>query len=230
MSLLKTKQIAGPISGQHGSVILFDGGKAGWSSDLNGALMLPSGPTSARPADEVAQPGHIRHNSETGKLETFDGSIWTGVGISKFSELEDGPGAMAGKARQLVRVNDSADGLEFFPLPLANVVSYRFKVQLSGTIPATTNTFSEVPDGWNVVVNSDDITVTHNLGKTPLGGMYLGSQATAGKFVSRVIGTTASWIELDFNDLNILKINNVTTTNTGAVNSGSVYIYLWFTT
>ena len=77
MSQLKAKQIAGPLVGRTGSALIFDGSKAGWSTDLNSALALPSGPTNARPQDSSV--GHLRHNSTTGKIEAYENGAWTNV-------------------------------------------------------------------------------------------------------------------------------------------------------
>lgn len=229
MSQLKAKQIAGPLTGQAGSAILFDGTKSGWSTDLNTALSLPSGPTSARP--QTAAAGHIRHNSETGTVEAFNGTDWINLGISKFSELVDGPGALqAGKA---IRVNNAGTGLEYFPVPLSNIVSYRFRVNLSGTNPDPNpaNTFANIPDGWTVtLVGAAGLKVTHNLGKTPAGAMYFGLISGSGTaYQSRTIGSAASYVSYDPSNLNELNITTATNTSSGAASGTHFYVQIWFT-
>jgi hypothetical protein len=75
MSLLKVKQLKGPANNDPGSVISFDGTKPVWSSDLSSALLLPQGPSGARPTSPDTA-GYLRFNTDAMLFEGKFAGDW----------------------------------------------------------------------------------------------------------------------------------------------------------
>lgn len=88
MSLLNLKQVAGPKDGALGGVVVFDSGKPNWSTDINSAMVVPTGTTAERP--QIAVEGSLRFNSETQKLEGFEGNEWKEFASPRVIKSEDG--------------------------------------------------------------------------------------------------------------------------------------------
>lgn len=72
MTKLKLKQVDS-TGANSGASLVFDGSAVKWSNNHTGAVLLPSGATSQRP---TGANGHIRYNSETGKVEAFENGTW----------------------------------------------------------------------------------------------------------------------------------------------------------
>jgi hypothetical protein len=77
MSFIKLKQISGPTGeSNNGATIVFENNTPKWTSSNTGALLLPSGNTTARP---TGLNGHIRFNSETNRIEAYENGTWKNV-------------------------------------------------------------------------------------------------------------------------------------------------------
>lgn len=77
MSFIKLKQISGPTGeSNNGATIVFENNTPKWTSSNTGALLLPSGDTTARP---TGLNGHIRYNTETSKVEAYEAGSWKNV-------------------------------------------------------------------------------------------------------------------------------------------------------
>lgn len=145
-----------------------------------------------------------------------------------FSDLADIN--TTGKGGQLLRVKPDATGVEFIPLPLSNIVSYQFRVNFSGSNPNPADLTAQLPDGWTVTVQTtDDLVITHNLGKRPAGAMVFGLLTSGGTtYRGRIISGTME-MQYDINNLNTCMITNITSTNTGSISGSHCYLQLWFT-
>lgn len=77
MSMLKIKQIDSAAGGE-GSILVKEGTKNLWSSQANGAIVLPAGPTSARPESPSA--GMVRQNTDLNLVEGWNGTEWVPLG------------------------------------------------------------------------------------------------------------------------------------------------------
>ncbi|WP_205249364.1 hypothetical protein, partial [Escherichia coli] len=86
-------------------------------------------------------------------------------------------------------------------------------------------TFDDVTDGWTIaLISADDVTITHNLGRAPVGGMFFGNFPSGTNYRNRFIGSTAADLVYDSTNQNVCNINNVTTTNAGALSSSHCYV------
>ncbi len=88
------------------------------------AVILPRGDGASRPTAGVD--GMLRYNSASGKFEGYQAGSWqdilTGAATSSFIGLTDTPVAYA-SAGQMLRVNATEDGLEFFALALNDLAN-----------------------------------------------------------------------------------------------------------
>ncbi len=177
MSLLKLKQIAGPVSGAEGSFVSFNGTTPVWSSALTTGITIPSGTTAERPQTPTA--GMIRFNTETNEVEAFDGTEWVSLQTGSFTDLTDVPSSYTGEEGKLVRVNAAGTGLEFFSFS----AGFTDKIQSTDTtafveteragfsnkvVAGTDNTVALEIIGNSAVTSGDHLVVTHETGEVQL--------------------------------------------------------------
>lgn len=99
-----------------------------------GFLLIPAGTTAQRPVSPVA--GEIRFNTDLGRYEGFDGSVWTGIG----------GGATGGGSDQIFIENGQTVTISYTIPTLQNAMS-------TGPISINSGVTVTVPDGsvWVVL-------------------------------------------------------------------------------
>lgn len=177
MSLLKLKQIAGPVDNAAGSFVSFNGTIPVWSSALTTGIAIPSGTTAERP--QTPTDGMIRFNTETNEVEAFDGTEWVSLQTGSFTDLTDTPDSFTGEGGKLVRVNATGTGLEFF----TPEVGFTDKIQSGDTtafvetertgfenkvVAGSEGVVALEVIGDSEVTTGDHLTVTHQTGEVQL--------------------------------------------------------------
>ncbi|MNR87619.1 hypothetical protein D3C72_185170 [compost metagenome] len=189
MSLLKLKQIAGPVDSTAGSFVSFNGTTPVWSSALTTGIAIPSGTTAERP--QTPTEGMIRFNTETNEVEAYSGTDWVSLQTANFTDLKDAPNSYTDQGGKLVRVNAAGTGLEFF----TPEVGFTDKIQ-----SADTTAFVETErSGFEnkVVAGSDGVVVLEVEGdSTVTTGEKLAVNHEAGE-VQLVARDTAGTADVD---------------------------------
>lgn len=215
-----------------GSIPVVDDSIAKWSEDSTGAILLPTGNTTTRP---TGVNGYLRYNSQNNKFEAYENGNWKNI-ISGLSVQDEGSGI--GATNGITSLNFVGSGVTVtgsggnatvtIPGGSASLQVFTFVVQMTGTNPTS---IIGTPSGWTIdIVTTDDIKLTHNLAKQPIGGVVYGKQSS-GLWITRAFGAAASTltIEYDENDNdNITYLKNVTTTNTSAASGSQAKIVLYF--
>lgn len=231
MSQLKLKQI-NPYGAADGSLILFDGTKPVWSNQQTRGFVIPSGNTSQR-SNPVN--GLIRYNNEVGKLEVYQNNNWSSVlnSESSFLDFADTPNSYSGKSGYVPRVNASETGMDFVQFPTA-IKKYRFRVNYTGTNPTTIDkSIDPSVNDWTIsIINTDDLVITHNLGREPAFCIAYGRDSSiTTKYISKTAGsggTGAFIISYDITNTNQCKIENIITTNVNAASGTHAYFDIYF--
>lgn len=233
MSVVKIKQLAGPVDATKGASIVFDNGVPRWSSTVTSALLLPAGDTASRPSTSAN--GMLRYNSTTDKLETYENGSWVDVRSATFASLTDGPGVL--QANKLVATNSSGTALEYIDKPVVKptLTKYSFRLNFNGNSDGSPSSYQDVPNGWAIALNTSTVVVTHNKGARPVFVFSHGKTTTASATTWGMVDAetfnfrvpTQSTFHTAY-DLNTVRFNSVTNSFFATATTGYGIVDIWF--
>ena len=231
MSFIKLKQISGPTGeSNNGATIVFENNTPKWTSSNTGALLLPSGDTTARP---TGINGHIRYNTETNRADFYLDGSWIDVGpMVGATSLLDGKGGLlpspvAGQEDRFLR----GDGT--WQLAPIGFREYTFKINfLSGNINSTTpfqdynlydGTVGSTETDWTFTyLSANKFRVSHPLGLDPIMCVFAGYKSASG-FTQKIPTGNAPAFSAVYNTetVNSVVKNNITYDGISAGNTNA---------
>ena len=162
-------------AGQAGKVIKVNTTENGLIFDVGAGISQFTGLTDV-PQSYTGHGGlFLRVNQAEGGLEFAAGG--SGGGASAFVQLSDVPSSYSNQAGKVLAVNSSATGIEFITAPSGGGGSsgaYEFQLTFDSASPNNPTSSSNVPAGWSVALNGNQVTITHNVGHPPKHVTYWG--------------------------------------------------------
>lgn len=155
------------VNDQELGLVFVDGGSGG--SGVTKFIQLSDVPASYSNSGGM----FLRVKSDTSGLE-FANAPGGGSGAATFIQLTDVPQSYSGQAGKFVSVNSNANGLQFSAAPSGNSNHFEFQLTFDTASPNNPTASANVPSGWSVALNGNQVTVTHNVGSPPKNIVYWG--------------------------------------------------------
>lgn len=209
------------------------------SGSYNDLSNKPSIPSNLNDLSDVDTSG-----LSTGSVLKFDGTNWVAgsdSGSGSIPVQDEGTQIVASPtALNFVGAGVSVtntSGVATVNIPGGSGMGFEihgFRINFDGTNPDPVNPIEPgtLPAGWTAeVYNTDDFNITHTTGKLPLFGFYHGNFTVEGnsqEYRTRSAFTTASELNVYYDNPSTFRLRNCTSNNSGALSSTHTWVYFAF--